>query len=127
MDFQMVASLPASDIDRARSWYQEKLGVQPTAQEDEGVLMYVNGDNAFMVYESQFAGTNKATAAGVAVKDFDAAIATLRSSGVTFEDYDFGDGMATVDGVMTDPTGRRTAWFKDSEGNILGLAEDPIP
>ncbi|HSJ71301.1 MAG TPA: VOC family protein [Acidimicrobiia bacterium] len=127
MDFQMVASLPASDIDRARSWYQEKLGVQPSVYEDEGVLMYMNGDSAFMVYASEFAGTNQATAAGLVVEDFDAALMSLRSSGVVFEDYDFGDGMATVEGVMTDPTGRRTAWFKDSEGNILGLAENPMP
>ena len=126
MDFQMIASLPASDIDRARSWYQEKLGVQPFMTQDDGtVLMYMNGDNAFMVYASQFAGTNQATAAGIIVADFDAGLANLRSSGVKLEDYDFGDGMATVDGVMTDPSGFRSAWFKDSEGNILGLAENP--
>ncbi|MFO7699510.1 MAG: VOC family protein [Acidimicrobiia bacterium] len=127
MDFQMVASLPASDIDRARSWYQEKLGVQPSMTQDDTALMYTHGDSAFMVYASQFAGTNQATAAGLVVADFDAALVSLRSSGVTFEDYDFGDGMATVEGVMTDPSGRRMAWFKDSEGNILGLAEDPTP
>jgi catechol 2,3-dioxygenase-like lactoylglutathione lyase family enzyme len=127
MDFQMVASLPASDLDRARSWYRDTLGVEPFMTDEGGTaLMYMAGDSAFMVYESQFAGTNQATAAGIAVTDFDAALANLRSSGVTFEDYDFGDGMTTVEGVMTDPTGRRTAWFKDSEGNILGLAENPM-
>jgi hypothetical protein len=50
-------------------------------------------------------------------------MAVLRSRGVDFEDYDFGD-LRTVDGVLTDPEGDLNAWFTDSEGNILGLAED---
>ena len=59
------------------------------------------------------------------MKDFDAAMAELRSRGVEFAEYDFGNGMATVDGVMSDPdTGYRTAWFTDSEGNILALSDE---
>jgi len=127
LDFLTYASLPASDLERARAWYEDKLGVTPVDMGDsaEGVLFYMQGDTGFMVYESQFAGTNQATAAGFAVKDFDGAIAELRSRGVVFEDYDFGEEFRTVDGVATDPGGRRSAWFKDSEGNILSLAEDP--
>lgn len=125
MDITVFASLPASDLDRARAWYEEKLGVTPSGESDGGSLMYLLGDSGFMLYESRFAGTNEATAAGVAVKDFDGAIAELRSKGVTFEDVDMGDGTATVDGVLTGPDGDRIAWFKDSEGNILGLASDP--
>ncbi len=126
MDFQMMPSLPASDIGRARAWYERVLGVTPAMEDTDGSLMYMSGDSAFMVYESQFAGTNKATAAGVVVRDFDAAAAALRAAGVAFEDYDFGEDLRTVDGVMTDDAGRRMAWFKDSEGNILGLAENPM-
>ncbi len=125
MDVNVYASLPAADLERARAWYEEKLGLTPNDSTGIGTLMYMIGDGGFMVYESEFAGTNKATAAGVAVKDFDAALDELRSRGVQFEDIDMGEGMATVDGVLTGPDGDRVAWFKDSEGNILGLAEDP--
>jgi predicted enzyme related to lactoylglutathione lyase len=126
MEFQMMPSLPASDIGRAKAWYERVLGVTPEMEDDDGSLVYMAGGSAFMVYESQFAGTNQATAAGVVVQDFDAATAALRAAGVAFEEYDFGDEFRTVDGVMTDDAGRRMAWFKDSEGNILGLAENPM-
>ncbi len=126
MEFQMMPSMPASDIGRAKAWYEKVLGVTPEMEDDDGSLVYMAGGSAFMVYESQFAGTNKATAAGIVVQDFDAATAALRAAGVAFEEYDFGDEFRTVDGVMTDEAGRRMAWFKDSEGNILGLAENPM-
>jgi predicted enzyme related to lactoylglutathione lyase len=127
MDFQIFASLPASDIDRAKAWYEKSLGVTPmmTADED-GTVFYMVGDSGFILYPSQFAGTNQATAAGLAVKDFDGAVASLKAAGVTFEDYDFGENLRTVDGIATMDDGRRSAWFKDSEGNILGLSENPM-
>ena len=128
MEATVIASLPASDLDRARAWYSDKLGFVPSDMSDEGSLIYVMGDgSAFMVYESAFAGTNQATAAGLAVKDFDAAMAELRGSGVEFQSVDLGEGMATVDGVLTTPTGTRIAWFRDSEGNIIGLSPDIRP
>ena len=126
MDFQMFASLPAADLERARSCYEEKLGVKPTETIDgDQTLMYVQGDGGFIIYPSQFAGTNQATAAGLAVADFDAAIAELRSRNVVFEDYDLGENFQTVDGIVSGPDGMRSAWFKDSEGNILGITQDP--
>ncbi|MDJ0792231.1 MAG: VOC family protein [Acidimicrobiia bacterium] len=124
MDGAVFASLPASDIDRARAWYKDKLGLDPGDSDAQGTLFYLLGDTGFMVYESAFAGTNQATAAGLSVADFDAAVAELRGAGVAFEDVDMGDGMATVDGVLTAPDGNRVAWFKDSEGNIWGLSQD---
>ena len=126
MDFQMFASLPAADLERARSWYEEKLGVKPTETIDgDQTLMYVQGDGGFIIYPSQFAGTNQATAAGLAVADFDAAIAELRSRNVVFEDYDLGEDFQTVDGIVSGPDGMRSAWMKDSAGNILGVTQDP--
>lgn len=73
--------------------------------------MYLQRDGGFIIYPSQFAGTNRATAAGLAVQDFDAAIAELRSNGVVFEDYDLGEDFQTVDGIVTAPGGMRSAWF----------------
>jgi hypothetical protein len=77
----------------------------------------------FLVYQSDFAGTNKATAAGFIVEDFDSAIAKMRAAGVVFEDVDFGPMGSTVDGVIATPDGAdKAAWFKDSEGNILSIS-----
>lgn len=126
MEFLVFASLPASDIERARAWYAEKLGLTPEPGSEEGTLVYMQQDNSgFMVYESQFAGTNQATSAGLAVADVEAAVAELRSRGVVFQEYDMGEDFRTVDGILTGPDGRKAAWFKDSEGNILGLGDDP--
>ncbi len=121
MDFTLHASLPAADIDRARAWYSEKLGLEPNETGPGGELRYEAGGVGFGVYPSMFAGTNQATAAFFAVSDFDTAFAELKSRGVVFEDYDFGEDFQTVDGVMESPDGK-AAWFKDSEGNILGMA-----
>ena len=115
-----MTMVPASDLERAKTWYAEKLGMDP-ARQDPGGLVYESGKGTgFMVYESQFAGTNQATAMGWQVVDFDAEMAELRRRGVTFEDYDF-PGIKTDNGVMTLPDGTRGAWFKDSEGNILAI------
>jgi catechol 2,3-dioxygenase-like lactoylglutathione lyase family enzyme len=121
MDFTLHVSLPAADIDRARAWYSEKLGLESIDTGPGGELRYEAGGTTFSVYPSMFAGTNQATAAFLAVSDFDSTIAELRSRGVVLEDYDFGEEFRTVDGIMETPDGK-AAWFKDSEGNIIGMA-----
>ena len=116
--------LPASDLDRAKRWYAEKLGIEPVREDEYGGAEYEVGGAMFLIYRSEFAGTNKATAAGFRVNDFDATIAELRSAGVVFEDIDFGEFGSTVDGVLTMPGSTdKAAWFKDSEGNILSLSK----
>lgn len=114
------ATLPASDLARAKRWYAEKLGLEPV-EDGESASWFETGGVRFLLYESTFAGTNQATAASLSTQDFDSAIARLRESGVSFEEYDFGQ-IATVDGVMTTPDGTRVAWFRDSEDNILSIA-----
>ena len=116
--------LPASDLDRAKRWYAEKLGIEPVREDEYGGAEYEVGGAMFLIYRSEFAGTNKATAAGFRVDDFDATVAELRSAGVVFEDVDFGEFGSTVDGVLTMPGSTdKAAWFKDSEGNILSLSK----
>jgi len=116
--------LPASDLDRAKRWYSEKLGIEPVREDEYGGAEYEVGGAMFLIYRSEFAGTNKATAAGFRVDDFDATVAELRSAGVVFEDVDFGEFGSTVDGVLTMPGSTdKAAWFKDSEGNILSLSK----
>ncbi len=116
------AVLPAADLERARGWYLDKLGLEPVSTSPFGDLRYEAGGVEFLLYESALAGTNQATAAGFRLTDFDEVVASLRSSGVTFEHVDFGDMGATVDGVITTPDGQKAAWFKDSEGNIIALS-----
>jgi catechol 2,3-dioxygenase-like lactoylglutathione lyase family enzyme len=117
--------LPASDLDRAKRWYSEKLGLEPVNVTELGDVEYRTGGVTFMVYQSQFAGTNQATAAGFQVADFDSAVETLRSNGVSFEHVDFGEMGATVDGVIAIPgSDLKAAWFKDSEGNTLSITTE---
>jgi len=122
MNFTLQAALPASDIDRAKAWYSEKLGLDPIESGPGGELRYEAGGTGFGLYQSAFAGTNQATAAMLIVNEFDSEFEGLRSRGVVFEDYDFGEDFRTVNGVLEGPDGSKAAWFKDSEGNILGMA-----
>ena len=119
----LTAALPASDLERAKTWYSEKLGLEPVEEDGYGGAHYEAGGTHFIVFLSPFAGTNQATAAGFNVENFDEVIDHLRSKGVTFEDVDFGDLGKTVDGVISTPDGEnKAAWFKDSEGNILSVS-----
>jgi catechol 2,3-dioxygenase-like lactoylglutathione lyase family enzyme len=122
----LVASLPASDLDRARRWYEEKLGLVPTMDVGTEGFVYTSGGVRFMVYRTAFAGTGKHTVAGWIVGDLADAMRDLRARGVVFEEYAMGEsGPNTEDGVARDPTGGATAWFTDSEGNILSLTQLP--
>ncbi len=118
----MQTVLPASDLERARRWYSEKLGLEPASTNAFGDLQYEAGGVEFLVYQTELAGTNQATAAAFRLENFDGVIAFLRSNGVTFEHVDFGEMGATVDGVITTPDGQKAAWFKDSEGNTFALS-----
>ena len=124
-DAPIHPSLAVVDIAKARDWYADKLGWEPT-REPEGTVVYVlDSGSAFTLYESEFAGTAKNTVMNWVVADVRAEVDRLRGNGVVFEEYDFGDGDKTVGGILTDaPSGAASAWFKDSEGNILAIAED---
>ena len=115
-----VPTLPAGDIDRARKFYGEVAGFEVGPPEADGSMRVQVADTWIMVYPSTFAGTNQATAVGIGVEDVEKAVAHFRSRDVQFEEYDFGE-MKTVDGVLTMPDGTKGAWFKDTEGNIVGL------
>jgi catechol 2,3-dioxygenase-like lactoylglutathione lyase family enzyme len=139
MEFTIHPELPASDIQRARAWYKEKLGLDPVtvggepfdpdAEPSDHELLYDTGTATFGIYETPHAGTNFATAARLVTNGFDAAHAELLANGVVFEEYTIEDGFSEengtpyfLDGVLISPDGEKTAWFKDSEGNILALS-----
>ena len=116
--------LAAADLARAKAWYADKLGFQPVAEFEGIVLDYRSGDTAFNVYTTEFAGTARNTVAIWRMKGIRDEVARLKGNGVAFEEYDFGDEGWTVGGILSDDDGDVNAWFKDSEGNILALAED---
>lgn len=118
---QFAATLPASDIERAKAWYSAVLNIEPTEITESGDVWYEIGGTRLMVYPSQFAGTNKATAAHIRVDDVQVSVAELKSRGAVFEAYDFGEGFRTVDGIATSAAGEAMAWLKDPEGNLLSI------
>jgi len=122
-EFPISARIAASDIGRARAWYRDKLGLEPEVEEMGGMaLWYRSGETWFLLYETSSAGTARNTVGGWEVTGLDGLMADLRSRGVVFEDYDFGNDWKTVDGVMS-MEGHRAAWFTDSEGNVFELTE----
>jgi len=122
-DATIHASLAAADIDRARRWYSEKLGLEPV-REYPDLLVYRVGDTPFTVYRSAAAGTARNTVAGWTVADLRSEMARLRARGLRFEDY---EDLGTVDGVGTGDDGTLDAWFVDSEGNTIVLGQPPVP
>jgi len=116
--------LAASDLGRAKSWYADTLGFAPMFEMDGVLLGYPSGSTTFTVYKTEFAGSAKNTVAAWRLKGLVDEVARLRDQGVEFEEYDFGDGDATVAGILSDEDGPVNAWFRDSEGNSLVLIED---
>lgn len=114
------AIVAVSDIERARRFYSEVLGLELEDDGMEGILVYRTGATYLVVYPSEMAGTNKANAVvWDCGADIDAIVADLRGRGVTFEQYEM-DGATYKDGVH-DANGFKMVWFKDPDGNILHL------
>jgi predicted enzyme related to lactoylglutathione lyase len=125
-DAPLFASLPAHDIARAMRWYEEKLGLTPTMDLGVAGQLYQSGGIQWMIYQTPSAGTGRHTLAGWVVPDIEEAMRDLRAKGVVFEEYALGDqGPNTENGIARDPNGGAAAWFKDSEDNILSLAQLP--
>ena len=118
---RLYAKLPARDSDRARAFFAEKLGLEPAAEHD-GYLHYELGEDRFVVYPSRGVASGTHDQIGFGVDDVDATVASLQARGVTFETYEPPPGASFRDGVM-DLGSVRAAWFKDSEGNLISVAE----
>lgn len=110
------------DLDRARAFYEETLGLTTIDRLGEEVVSMKSGDTRIDVYRSEFAGTNRATALTFSVDDIAGEVRELKDKGVMFEHYDGMDGL-TSNGDVYEAEGMKTAWFKDPDGNILSLIE----
>jgi predicted enzyme related to lactoylglutathione lyase len=117
----MYAYLPASDMARAREFYEGTLGFRPGEEIAGGVAYTFGKGTACFLYPTPNAGTSKASQAFWDVEDIEREVAELKERGVQFEHYHMPD--AQVDGDIFTAGGARAAWFKDSEGNILAVIQ----
>jgi catechol 2,3-dioxygenase-like lactoylglutathione lyase family enzyme len=116
-----MATVAVSKLERARKFYEDKVGLTPTSeQEEEGVIAYKCGKASLFVYESEYAGTNEATAVTWTVgDDIQKIVRDLAKNGVAFENYDMPDAKKEGDVFVFGKI--KTAWFKDPDGNIHAL------
>ena len=120
-DHDVAATLAITDIEAARSFYEGTLALKPVMEVPDSVI-YSAGKTRLMVYRSDFARTNRATGATWAVGDeLESIVQELRTKGVAFEHYDLPD--TTRDGDIHEMGGIRGVWFKDPDGNIIGLVD----
>jgi catechol 2,3-dioxygenase-like lactoylglutathione lyase family enzyme len=114
--------IAVTDLDRARRFYEETLGLKAKDEWGEGVTLE-SGDTAINLYKSEFAGTNKATALNFDVDDIGKEVAELKEKGIFFENYDL-PGLEKQGDLYVGEDGFKTTWFKDPDGNILSLIEE---
>ncbi len=117
-DSKVTANIPAADLERARAFYADKLGLTPTDENPGGLIYATGGGTMFFLYATEYAGQAGHTIAQFHVSDVATEVKDLQSKGVTFEHYDLPD--ITWDGDIASAGDMgHMAWFKDSEGNIL--------
>jgi catechol 2,3-dioxygenase-like lactoylglutathione lyase family enzyme len=121
-----VATLPTADLPRARNFYEGTLGLTQQ-REGMGGVSYKCGDGMVFVYESEHAGTNKATAVSfeVPMSAFDAEVRTLREKGVMFMTFD-AQGLQWNEGVASIGDAMKAVWFTDPDGNILNVTAGQV-
>ncbi|GAA2957626.1 VOC family protein [Streptomyces enissocaesilis] len=126
---RVATRLPARDLDRARRFYAERLGLRPVDERPGGLLYRCEGAE-FVLFRSTGASPGTFTQIAFEVDDIEAVVAELKRRGVVFEEVDVPgfrtrDGIAEIDGNHPGKgaRGERGAWFRDSEGNLLGIGE----
>jgi catechol 2,3-dioxygenase-like lactoylglutathione lyase family enzyme len=119
-DGRVAARIPTQDLDRARRFYSEKLGLEPS-EEREGGLLYRFSNGEFALFESAGSSPGTFTQMAWEVDDIEATVADLESRGLEFE-Y---EGITEVTGNYPSKGGKgeRGVWFRDSEGNMLGIGQ----
>jgi catechol 2,3-dioxygenase-like lactoylglutathione lyase family enzyme len=125
----VATRLPAQDLERARIFYSSRLGLDPV-EERPGGLRYRCGSGHFSLFQSAGSASGAHTQMAWEVEDLQATVNELRRRGVVFEEYDLPglktmDGIAEIEGNYPSKGGRgeRAAWFRDSEGNLLGIGQ----
>lgn len=117
-----LATIAVRDLERAKEFYEGKLGFSPVPSGEKSVVNYRSGKSTFMVYVSEFAGTNKATAATWIVDDAEEIARALKAKGIVFEHYDLPG--VTRKGDVHFAGKIKNVWFKDPDGNILAVVSE---
>lgn len=115
------STIPAQDLERARAYYAEKLGLTPSSEGRIGLRYRLADGTRFRLFRSGGRASGAHTQMALMVEDLVAAVRELRSRGVRFEEYD-GPALKTTDGIA-DVGYAKAAWFKDSEGNLIGVSQ----
>lgn len=115
----VTPAIAVRDLDNAKEFYSNTLGLGE-AEENPAGLLFQSGGSKFLVYQSEFAGTNKATYAGWSVDDVGGTVADLKSRGVQFDTFDM-EGV-NWEGEVAVMGPAKSAWFKDPDGNILAIS-----
>ncbi|HEX9362203.1 MAG TPA: VOC family protein [Candidatus Dormibacteraeota bacterium] len=119
---EATATIPAQDIKRAREFYEQKLGLKPDEEQSDGSVVYRTGNTGFLLFPSMGKASGDHTQLGLDVDDVISAVNELKSKGVKIEEYDYPD-FKTKDGIADLMDGSKGAWFKDTEGNLIALAQ----
>lgn len=118
-DNDAMATIAVKNLATARKFYEGKLSLKAVHTEGDQAVSYKSGKSQVLVYQSQYAGTNKATAATWMVADVESLVKDLKAKGISFEHYDMPGVTRKGDIHMAGPL--KNAWFKDPDGNILAL------
>jgi catechol 2,3-dioxygenase-like lactoylglutathione lyase family enzyme len=120
-DIDAAANIAVKNLDIAKKFYEDTLGLKQAGAEGQELIVFRSGTSTIYVYESQYAGTNQATAiTWVVGEDIENVIRRLKDKGVTFEHYDIPN--MTREGDIHVGGNMKVAWFKDLDGNLLNLA-----
>ena len=117
---EIHATLPVQNLERARRFYAEKLGLTPISERTAG-LMYQGKNSWFLLFPSSGMSNGTFTQAGWGTDNIEAEVAELKARGVEFVEYNL-PNFKTVNSIAT-MGANRSAWFKDSEGNLLGIVQ----
>jgi catechol 2,3-dioxygenase-like lactoylglutathione lyase family enzyme len=119
-DKEAVANIAVKNLETAKKFYEETLGLTQIGAEGQEVIVFRSGSSTIYVYKSQYAGTNQATAlTWVVGKDIEGVVRELKAKGVTFEHYNMPD--VTREDDIHVAGNMKVAWFKDPDGNILNI------
>ena len=118
---QSIATIAVRNLEEARVYYEEKLGLEVARELPEGIS-YRTGSTTLLVYASRYAGMNQATSVTWAIDDVEQVARELSAKGVTFEHSDLPG--TTVEGDVHVEGDRKAVWFKDSDGNLLSVVNE---
>ena len=120
-DKDAAANIAVKNLETAKKFYEDTLGLTQMGAEGQEVIVYKSGNSTVNVYQSQYAGTNQATAVTWMVgEDIEGAVQQLKAKGIIFEHYDMPG--VTREGDVHIAGDMKVAWFKDPDGNILNIA-----